>query len=944
MSESNKTLQENIDIEFIFKKLKFNATKKQREAIVNIEGAQLIIAGPGSGKTEVLVLRFLYLHLVKKVSVSKILLSTFTEKAAASLKDRIRQAILELGCDIDMTELWIGTIHSVCSNLIDENINQTWLKKGYTVLDDLTQKLFLFEKFYEVIGRNKVLGNGKWTQIRNAIDYFNKITEDVIDLEKMSKEGDQKLQSIGRKYDRYKKALESANTVDFAHLQSIVLELLDNKKVVSHLQEKFDYIMVDEYQDTNFIQELIFLRLSELNRNICVVGDDDQSLYRFRGAVVENFLNFPNNFRNINEVKLESNFRSTREIVKFFNSFMKSHKWDDEEGRSFRYPKEIKDTVSSFKNGMNSIYRLSSESATKLASLIKKMKEHGVIDDYNQVAVLFRSVAYDAGGVMDALKDEGIKYYATHAKGFFDLDEVKMLIGVLLNLTKHALVEENWNEQIIKYYRNCREVLQNLSNPELDGFMLKTQNEIENLKGSLRKGIVDLFYETLAYEPFSSWIEDPVKGRNIAILSTVLTEFQEYYHLQVINSENRFSLDRMLFNSFFYAMHQMKLDEFEDPFDVFPRGYVQLMTIHQAKGLEFPVVVVSSLGKRPKANNAKDKELEPYKKRKHTEPWDSVAKFDHHRLYYVAFSRAMDLLLLADDAVPHREFGNSIDKIPELSDEAERLILKLKFRHKEFLPPKPEFSITSHIHAYEVCPRQYKYYQEYEFTGSRMAGQSFGLLVHYTIEDIHRHYLETKESELSEDQIRVYFDKNYRSLSREGAHPLGEVFLQMALEQVINYYKNNKDKFSKLVKTEEPIQVERKKYVMSGIIDLIRGEKGQLELLDFKAEKDEDMTKDRLNFYEFQLSIYAKLIEKKMGEKPAKTYIYLTGEQNSNKALKEVLIGAVQTNVAESKFDSIAEKIIEKDFTVKKFPPRDTCRNCDFRHGCIDRKEFYPTM
>lgn len=933
-----------MDIESIFKKLNFDPTKEQRKAIVNTEGAQLIIAGPGSGKTEVLVLRFLYLHLIKNIPASKILLSTFTEKAAASLKDRIRQAVLELECEIDMTELWIGTIHSICSNLIDENINHTWLKKGYTVLDDLTQKLFLFENFYKVIGNNNNLGYGKWQQIRNGIEYFNKITEDVIDLGEMSKGGGERLESIGRKFARYEKQLKSNNSIDFAHLQSIVLELLNDKGVGPQLRQKFDYVMVDEYQDTNYIQELLFLKLCESNNNICVVGDDDQSLYRFRGAVVENFLNFPSNFSDIKIVKLESNFRSTREIVKFFNNFMKSHEWSDESGRTFRYDKEIKETITSYKNGMNSVYKISSDSGVKLAKLIKKMKERGVIDDYNQVAILLRSVAYDAGSIIGALKEAGIKYYATHAKGFFELDEIKVLLGVLLNLTNHELVEEKWNKQTIRYYRNCKETLKLHATPELNRFVLKTEKDMGKLNNSLEKGIVDLFYEALAFKPFTTWIEDPVKGRNLAILSTILTEFQEYYHLQVITAKNRLRTERMLFNSFFYAMHQMKLDEYEDPFDVFPHGYVQLMTIHQAKGLEFPVVVVSSLGKGPKASITIDQELEPFKKRKHSEPWNLVANFDHHRLYYVAFSRAMDLLLLADDKNPHPELGELIDEIPELELEEEKLIMKSKFRHKEFLPPKPEFSITGHIHAYEVCPRQYKYYQEYEFTGSRLAGQAFGTLVHYTIEDIHRHYLETKDAELSEEQIEAYFNRNYRSISREGAHPFGKEILRIAFKQVLDYYENNKERFSKLIKTEEPIQVERKNYVMSGIIDLIRGEKGQLELLDFKAEKDEDITPDRLGFYEFQLSIYAKMIEKKLGEKPVKTYIYLTGEEDSRKALKEVSIGTVQTDVAESRFDGIAEKIILKDFTVKRAPPRDICRNCDFRHGCVERKVSYPKM
>lgn len=460
----------------------------------------------------------------------------------------------------------------------------------------------------------------------------------------------------------------------------------------------------------------------------------------------------------------------------------------------------------------------------------------------------------------------------------------------------------------------------------------------------MKKGIVDVFYELLANYPFQKWMEDPIQGRNMAIFSSLLTKFQEYYHLPVITVQKWKALKGYLFNSFLYSMREIGLDEYEDPYDVFPPGYVQVMTIHQAKGLEFPVVIVSSLDHGPRTAVKVDKELEPFRPRKHNEPWEMVSAFDHQRLYYVAFSRAMDLLLLADDNTPHPMLQTSVARATAYSSKAEELVLPLRFRPKEFLPPKPEFSITGHIHAYDVCARQYKYYKEYEFTGSRSAGEAFGSLVHYTIEDIHRHYLEMKEATLDEKQIGSYFDKNLRAITRGGAHPLGGTFIDLAYKQILGYYKHNKDMFAKLVRAEEPILVERQSYVMSGIIDLIRGDKGQLELLDFKAQTRDDLTADRLEFYKFQLSIYAKMIEKKLGERPTKTYIYLTAEEDPKTALTPVPIESVEADQAEKTFDKMAGKIIRKDFTVRKAPPRDVCRNCDFRYDCTDRKTFWPDM
>jgi DNA helicase-2/ATP-dependent DNA helicase PcrA len=936
----------------ILKVLDFEPTKRQLEAITNVDGPQLIVAGPGSGKTQVLVMRTLYLLLIKKVDPSRILVCTYTEKAAATLQDRIRRAIRDLKVEVDLTELCVGTIHSICADLINENITATWLTKGYEVLDGLTQQLFLFENFYRVIGPKNTLGSGKWTQISRAIDYFTKITEDMIDVEKMLSCSDPKLQSIGRKYRRYEETLRDKNSVDFAHLQSIVLELLHNPRTGPVLKQKFDHIMIDEYQDTNYLQERIFLELSEKTNNICVVGDEDQSLYRFRGAVVENFLNFPRNFANgkVGTVKLEENFRSTPQIVDFINKFVNDFDWSDDSGNLYRYEKEIKAMRTPYKNGMESVYFVSKNSGRTIAKLIKHMLEAGVIEDLNQVAILLRSVAFDGKEIMDALGKEGVKYYATRARGFFRLPEVKAIVGALLSISGFMEGDGSWNPDLNKYYDDCLAFFNALANAralsprELKTFVTRTRERIESLQDSLKAGIVDLFYELLAFNPFQRWKEDPLKGRNLAILSSLLTKFQEYYHLPVITEQNWKRLRNYLFNSFLYSMRQIGLDEYEDPYDIFPSGYVQVMTIHQAKGLEFPVVIVSSLDKGPRTVVQIDKELEPFRPRKHTEPWEKMSAFDHSRLYYVAFSRAMDLLLLADDNTPHLAIQPAVSRAAELTSEQEELILALKFRPKEFLPPKPEFSITGHIHAYDVCPRQYKYYKEYEFTGSRSAGEAFGSLVHYTIEDIHRHYLETKEAHLDEKQIEAFFEKSLRAITRGGAHPLGKQFVKMARDQVINYYEHNKGMFAKLVRAEEPILVERENYVMSGIIDLIRGEKGQLELLDFKAEKREDLSEDRLGFYKFQLAIYAKMIEKKLGERPSKTYIYLTAEEDPKTALTAVPIEDVEADQAENAFDEMAGSIIRKEFDVKKAPPRDICRNCDFRYGCSDRKRFYPEL
>lgn len=933
----------------ICKRLEFDPTPEQLEAITSVEGPQLIIAGPGSGKTEVLVLRTLYLLLVKGKDPARLMLCTYTEKAAASLKDRIRGAIRKLGVEssVDLTDLWVGTIHSICGELIDEFLDETWLRKGYVVLDDITQSLFLSQYYYKIIIKHAPLARSKWPAIKQGIKYFTKITEDLVDVDKMERSGNKDLESIARKYKRYKEWLENTNSIDFAHLQSLVLDLLANPRSGPELKSKFDYIMVDEYQDTNYVQEQLFLRLSEKNGNICVVGDEDQSLYRFRGAVVQNFLGFPSHFKKTHTVKLERNFRSTPQIVDFVNSFIHDASWKDENGKNYRYDKSVRQHRSIYENGMQSVYRIQRDSPKSIARLARQLIDSKVVSDPNQIAILLKSVSYDGSDILRALESEGVKYYATRARGYFKLKEIRPMIGALLEILGYTPDDTDWNEDLTEYYKECIGELDVKANRELANFIKKTKKEISNLKltnVSLKKGIVDILYELLALPPFRDWLEVPTQARNISILSSLLTRFQEYYKLPVLTAKNYSDHRKMIANSFFYSMREMGLDEYEDPYDVFPAGFVQVMTIHQAKGLEFPVVIVGSLDKHPRTETKTDKQLEPFSHRKHFEPYDLVSEFDFHRLFYVAFSRAMDLLILTCDETPNERLVQAFQRSTPLTAEEKARIMELEFRPKEFLPPKPEFSITGDIHAYDVCARQYQYYKEYEFTGSRSSGEVFGSLVHYTIEDIHLHYLKKKSGVLDENQIKTYFAKNYYSVSRGGAHPLAGNFLDMAYDQVISYFRNSRETFDRLVQAEHPILVDREKYVMSGVIDLIRGDNDQIQLLDFKAQKRKDLTPERLEFYKFQLSIYAKMVERKLGMKPNKTYIYLTAEDNAKDALTEIPIQTVEVDAAEKAFDKMANKIMKKDFVVARKVDRDVCRNCDFRYGCSDRKKFYPEM
>jgi DNA helicase-2/ATP-dependent DNA helicase PcrA len=308
----------------------------------------LIIAGPGSGKTFTLVVRTVNILLQNLARPREILLCTFTEKAAGELRDRLAGAVRTVGYTEDLSELLVGTIHGVCNEFIQVFRHHTYLSNNYEVLDDLTQRLFLFDRFDSVIGEEDgseylERWTTKWTAIDGALRYFNAITEELIDPCALMGSGDPFLQGLGRAYQSYEAALEGSNRIDFAHQQKLFHQLLDDPEVGPGVCERIKYVMVDEYQDSNFVQEQLVLRLAGDRRNLCVVGDDDQSLYRFRGATVRNILEFPGHFPDCAREKLVTNYRSHRRIVEAYNDFMDGADWSNPTGgNAFRYEKEIR--------------------------------------------------------------------------------------------------------------------------------------------------------------------------------------------------------------------------------------------------------------------------------------------------------------------------------------------------------------------------------------------------------------------------------------------------------------------------------------------------------------------------------------------------------------------------------------------------------------------------
>ena len=931
---------------------KFNLRDDQekQKAIFETEGPTLIIAGPGTGKTYTLVLRTLFILLANKAKPSEIILTSFTEKSALELRDRLAQFARRLNTKINLHEVNIGTIHSVCDTYIYQFIQHTPLARNYTVLDDLTNSLFINEHWSEIGEPYKINGRffgrwkSKWDSINKIKPFFDKITEELINPDDLSS-SNHFLQMIGYSYVTYKKLLFENNKVDFAFLQRIFYDLLQKKKFGKPIRETVKYVLIDEYQDTNYIQEQIALNLVKPHNNICVVGDEDQALYRFRGATVRNILEFPGHFKNLRIIKLLENYRSHKKIIERYNQFIESVDWKNyDDGPDFRFPdKKVKPAPTTESPDYPAVFCIwgqdETDEAERFADLVSFLKKKKIIQDYRDVALLLHSVKLDySGPFINALNKRNIPAFCPRARAYFDNEEVKFAIACYLLITGY-LNSDLEQSAHSNYFNECLKLLGQYINTPLAAYLNRMATKIRNLTGdeTIDENIMDFLYQLFAYEPFNSYLNDENRARNLSIFSSLLSAFQTYYHLPIISAKNREALKYRLFNSFFNLLLNTGVNEYENQDDPIPRGYVQIMTIHQSKGLEFPVVMVGSLDRRYSVQKQVDSLIGPYYKRTPFEPENRIHDFDWARLFYVAFSRPQKLLVLSTGSEPKdffRPIWEGLDQWPHVKKET---LKAQKFKSRAPFVPKKAFSLTSHINVYETCPRQYQFYKDLEFTPSRSGQLLFGTLVHQTIEDIHRYILDGEK--VTPTKISYEFERNYRGLIASGYRPLGRTQKEEALKQVLTYFQNNKDLMNRVVETEVDVSYEKEDYIIHGKVDLLLGRDKKLELLDFKSQQKPQKDDPIIEKYNYQLHVYAHILKERYGKDPERLYIYWTAEDLRKNALQEIPYDPSLMEAAGHHFDQIVHRIIQKDYNLRNMPDKTkVCKECDLRFYCKIRE------
>lgn len=950
-----------------------NANIEQREAITTTTGPVLIMAGPGTGKTFTLVQRTVYLIQEKNILPEQILIATFTEKAAKELITRISNELIEKKINVNLNEMYIGTFHSICLRLIKEHLEYTTVKKNYRVLDSFEQQYLIFQnmaEFKTIADIEEVVGESStWRQASEICRLVNRFSEELVDYKKVQKDKDKNIAIIGQIMEKYEELLKQHNALDFTKIQTEAYRFLkENLEVCTKIQNKINYIMIDEYQDTNYIQEQLVFLLAGNKKNICVVGDDDQGLYRFRGATIRNILEFPRKFDKdeCKKIALVTNYRSESKIVDFYNKWMNTtdgekFKFD---WKDYRYGKIIEPHKLSIINSPTVIKVSSKNDEDKwhqeIYNFIKKLRDSGKIIDLNQIAFLFNSVKNSKVlKLASYLEEKGISVYSPRSDMFFAREEVMLAIGTLLLVfpefvndlanRKFKFIDEN----LCKYYEKCityvAQLIQKKENEDLLNWIRQKSIVHLDLRKNTDYAFLGLLYQMFEQDAFIKYLNTDLNGksiekravRNLAQLSQIISKF-EYLHKITVFTKKHYKVDvEKFFNMYMRFLYNGGINEYEDDTEYAPSGCVSFLTIHQSKGMEFPIVIVGSLENKPRKRYIDlDQQMEEkYFHRKTFEPIEEIKYFDFWRLYYTAFSRAQNLLVLScneqggQSRQPSKYFSEIYSTIPSYTHESFNLN-EFVFEKIKCVNIKEKYSFTSHIAVYDTCAVQYKFFKELGFNPIRVGATVFGTLVHQTIEDIHRAVLRKEEKQITDEKIKMWFDSNYVTISKSEHAYLAQPQLNAALTQILNYVKRQNNDWSKIQDTEVEVGLVKENYILEGTIDLIKGKDDTVEIVDFKSEKKPNLVKDRerVEHYKKQLQVYAYLIEEKTGKKVSKMHLYYTGAESEVPTItfnkdKESIDKTIQ------EFNIIVDKIQNKDFK-RKARIQQVCDNCDFRFYC----------
>ena len=598
---------------------------KQYEAVINTEGPCLVIAGAGSGKTKVLTHKIAYLIGEKGAKPWDILAITFTNKAANEMKERIANLVGD-----DAKDIWMGTYHSMCVRILRRFIDRIGFDTSFIIFDTSDQRTLVKACMRDLAIDDKLFND------RSVLSEISNAKNEMLEPEQyMAKSnGDFRKEKIATVYELYQKRLKENNAVDFDDIINYTIKILmENPDILEYYANKFKYILVDEYQDTNKAQFTLVTLFASKNGNITVVGDNDQGIYSFRGADISNILNFERDFPGTKIIKLEQNYRCTGNILKAANSVIKNNE--------VKYKKEL--WTENEEGNLPKVYQADNEydEATYIVTEIEHLKREEYYK-YSDFAILYR-MNTQSRAIEDILRRENVPYKIVGGLKFYERKEIKDIIAYL------RLIQNSADNLSLK--RIINEPKRGIGKTSLDKVeALAEQNETsmyEVIKHADQYGLNRVFLNSREFVNVIEELKD--KKDELVISELIKTTLKKTGYTKALEDENTIEAENRIENleEFLTVAIEFEEEYAENSLSQFLEGItlssdidnveetedsVTLMTLHSAKGLEFPTVFLVGMeeGIFPGYKSISEpKELE-----------------EERRLCYVGITRAKEHLYL----------------------------------------------------------------------------------------------------------------------------------------------------------------------------------------------------------------------------------------------------------------------------------------------------------
>lgn len=977
--------------------------REQKQAIETTEGPLLVLAGPGTGKTETIIERTLYLIRKKLAAPEEILIATFSNKARDELLGRLTSRLDEEHISYNPERLLIGTFHSLSRRFLEEFREESGLPLAYRIADRFEQHYLVWmhweelrqeypktESLFPPLNARTALVD-TWEQSLRFISLVDRLSDENISLEALREmermTGDSRFGILCQAVSWYEKLMKNRGFIDFSSLLRMALRLLvRHPEVLEKLHHQIRYLMIDEYQDTTPVQEQFLRLLAGPRQNFCAVGDDDQALYRFRGATTDQILHFKTRFPGAKVVTLSTNYRSGGKIVSFCSAWMKEGLADisPELLSRCRMKKEIHPVPGREDEG--AVMRLTGRKnvfrwADVLADCVFSLKQEGIVRDYSEIAFLFSSIRknFAAREIKKALEARGIRVFAPREGSFFEQPLVRLALASLISLfpryasflEEHSLQE---NPPVMpkspgradyrSYYAFCladwKTCTASSAGAPLRAWVRSVSQKIasyRNEKQPLPFTYTDLLYELLALSPFKEALEkregtaeEKRAVLSLSTLSRLFAVFDDLYRVRNLSYAEFYNALRDFFEKYLALRRYSGVPEQEEEQEI-PCGAVPFLTIHQSKGMEFPVVFVDSLDQMPYESHE-----DPFLSKLHNhlfpqkekEPAGLIPRLDFLRKYYTAFSRAENLLVLTaqirswtgrngvQHSSPSEIFRPFYGKIPEMGTGP---IHPEQFRHKEkrIKTGRKFFSYTSDMAPYLECPRQYEFLKVLHFTVPKSRQELFGTLMHNTLEMIHRSLAETKTNEMPLSLAGHMLEEAMAEITRETGKDFSEGQKEEARRELSAYVEKHQGRWDHIVSAEWPGAVPVGPYLLRGRPDLIVREEGRLGIVDFKTGKKPDSeTSPVLRSYKKQLAAYAFIVEKTEHAAVQSLKLYFLSDPDPLVAYTRKEID-VEGTIKE--FSRAVDQIEAGNFSGIAPPARDgtpppVCHSCPLRWFC----------